>query len=198
MTADSNVTSLVNDASTIAFVEAGRRTTLTVAQDLVNGGELNLQDGAVGDRIVVGGDYVADGGRLSLDAHVIGTNDVSMGGSSEADRLVVAGDVVGGAPETLVFAAGGGDTIYVQASAADSITGEEAVLLVDVGGTSDGSAFTLGNRVVAGAYEYFLKQVDESWYLVSEFGDSGARAKRVPPAQPVPRVPPVPRVRRRG
>lgn len=131
-----------------------------------NGGTIDLTKGTSGptDVLTINGDYVGQGGRLRLDAIV------NEGGpNSTSDLLVTQTSSIGAGPTAI-------EVVYPAATGA--LTVDNGILLVDVAGQSAPSAFTLGNRVVGGAYEYLLFQggsaanggnaADGNWYLRSE------------------------------
>lgn len=74
--------------------------------------------------------------------------------SSATDRLVVTGDTAGTTK------------LYVNNFRGTGTTTVNGIEVISVGGQSDG-LFTLENRALAGAYEYFLHQDDGDWYLRS-------------------------------
>lgn len=96
--------------------------------------------------LTVNGDYTG-GGSIQLNTW-LGGND------SPSDRLIVGGNTSG---ET---------TLYVNNTGGPGEETTTGIQLVQVAGTSNG-AFVLGNRVVAGMYQYDLYQrtLDGGWYL---------------------------------
>ncbi|KFC11269.1 hypothetical protein GTGU_00434 [Trabulsiella guamensis ATCC 49490] len=74
--------------------------------------------------------------------------------SSATDRLIVTGDTAGTTK------------LYVNNFHGTGTTTVNGIEVISVGGQSDG-LFTLENRALAGAYEYFLHQDDGDWYLRS-------------------------------
>ncbi|WP_421566948.1 autotransporter outer membrane beta-barrel domain-containing protein [Stenotrophomonas sp. PD6] len=135
---------------------------------LTNAGVVNLASDHAGSTLTVAGNYVGNGGRL-----VLGT---ALGGDDSAtDRLVVQGDTAGNTRVSVVNMGGAG-------SATDN-----GIKVVEVGGASNGT-FALEGRVVAGAYEYALKQggkltpSDGNWYLRSEADDIVGPVLRPEPA----------------
>ncbi|RWR02345.1 hypothetical protein ED28_08165 [[Pantoea] beijingensis] len=99
--------------------------------------------------LTVEGDYLSNGGRLTM-------NTVLDGDDSASDKLIVSGDVKAGETRVTINNVGG--------RGAKTIEGIE---LVRVDGTSYGS-FTSSGRIVAGSYDYSLVKKNESWFLTSQ------------------------------
>ncbi|WP_272848560.1 autotransporter outer membrane beta-barrel domain-containing protein [Pantoea ananatis] len=123
---------------------------------LINRGSLvlNPTPTSAGNTLTVNGDYTGlPGSSVSLGS-VLGGDD------SLTDRLVVTGNTRGASTLFVTNENGGG---------AQTLDG---IQLISVGGRSD-AVFTLGNRVVAGAYDYSLRKGNVSgsdpagWYLTS-------------------------------
>ena len=115
---------------------------------------LNPTPTSAGNTLTVNGDYTGlPGSSVSLGS-VLGGDD------SLTDRLVVTGNTSGASTLFVTNENGGG---------AQTLDG---IQLISVGGRSD-AVFTLGNRVVAGAYDYSLRKGNVSgsdpagWYLTS-------------------------------
>ncbi|WP_347254714.1 autotransporter outer membrane beta-barrel domain-containing protein [Leminorella grimontii] len=128
--------------------------TFTVGGNLTNSGQVNLgsEGQSAGNRLVVNGNYHGDGGLLRINT-VLGND------ASETDKLVVTGNTSGSTDVVVNNVLGAG---------AQTVNGIE---VIHVDGQSDGQ-FTLKNRAVAGAYEYFLHKdgvsaADGNWYLRS-------------------------------
>ncbi|KLD64106.1 hypothetical protein Y882_08475 [Dyella japonica DSM 16301] len=159
----------------------GPDATFTIAGPLDNRGTVSMINGVAGDRLVVsGGAYVSDGGQLQVESVL---ND--GGASGQTDQLVA---------DAVVLGSGGPTRVNVQSVGAPPalLTTGDGIKVVDVGnaGTSAPGAFTLGNRVVTGPYEYQLFQGgvtnpgDGDWYL------RDVAPSPQPPAPPVPIVRP--------
>lgn len=97
--------------------------------------------------VTVNGDYTG-GGRLIINT----TLDDDM---SDTDKLIVNGNT-SGTTGLMVNNFGGNGELTTN-----------GIEVITVGGQSDG-VFTLQNRAVAGAYEYFLHKDSGNWYLRSE------------------------------
>lgn len=130
---------------------------------LVNNGAivLNPTDTSAGNTLTINGDYNGiAGSSVSLGA-------VLSGDDSLTDRLVITGNT------------SGSSTLYVANENGSGAQTLEGIQLIEVDGTS-GADFTLGNRVVAGAYDYSLSKGntsgsdDSGWYLTSYLAPQGA------------------------
>ncbi|WP_213958968.1 MULTISPECIES: autotransporter outer membrane beta-barrel domain-containing protein [unclassified Variovorax] len=105
--------------------------------------------------------------------------------NSPSDKLVINGGTATGSSAMRIAGTGGG-----------ALTTGDGLLVVDAanGGTTNAGAFTLGNRVAAGAYEYQLNRGGaanaNSWYLRTTLTAPPAP----PPAEPPPAPPPPPPV----
>ncbi|WP_233443255.1 MULTISPECIES: autotransporter outer membrane beta-barrel domain-containing protein [Enterobacter] len=115
---------------------------------------LNPTPASAGNTLTVNGDYIGlPGSSVSLGS-------VLAGDDSLTDRLVVNGNTRGASTLFVANENGGG---------AQTLDG---IQLIRVGGRSD-AVFSLGNRVVAGAYDYSLRKGNVSgtdpagWYLTS-------------------------------
>ena len=146
---------------------------LSVAGNLLNAGATTMQNSTPGDVLTVSGDYVGNGGILAVDT-VLG-DDVSA-----TDRLVINGNATGNTG-ILVMNAGGGGAQTTQ-----------GILVVQVDGTSESTAFTLANTapLEVGAFVYDLafsdpgNTADMNWYLRSTgvVGTTGSVYETVPTA----------------
>jgi outer membrane autotransporter protein len=134
-------------------------------------GLITLADGVAGDLLVItdeadgktkgAGVFKSNGGSLALDVVL------DDGSSKQSDVLILDKAELGtGATSVLISNAGGigGQT-----------TGD-GILVVNVRDTSDPGEFVLGNKPVAGAYQYDLvfqnqAKTDQNWYLQSSFFD---------------------------
>lgn len=124
--------------------------------NLADQGRVNFmppEDGGAFKTLTVDGNYDSNGGALYM-------NTVLADDDADTDKLIVKGNTSG---ETDLFVnnIGGGGVLTT-----------DGIEIIQVAGQSDGM-FTLKNRAVAGAYEYFLhkNKPDEengSWYLRSE------------------------------
>ena len=116
--------------------------------------------------------YLGAGGRIGLNTY-LGDD------SAPSDRLVIDGGSATGSSALAVANTTGGGALTVA----------DGILVVDTlnAAITSASAFTLGNRVAAGAYEYALfrggASNPENWYL---------RSTLIPPAPPPPGPPPPP------
>ena len=139
---------LVTEAGGAFQARSGTAATIDITGSVSNAGEMNFQDGAVGDIITVGGDY-GGGGALWLDADATGDS---------ADVLTISGDVVAGPT-----------TIFV----ADISTGGASrndILLVDVvGATAPGDFVLADGEVDLGGTAYELNLVGTQWVLQAAF-----------------------------
>lgn len=163
----------------------------TVRQDVANAG-LTAFTAPSGDptqlasfKTLTMQNYVGAGGTLGLNTH-LGTD------GSASDRLIINGGTASGGSALRISNAGG----------AGALTTGNGILVVDTinGGTTAGNAFGLGNRVVAGPYEYLLyrSSVDatntQAWYLRSTL-DCTLEPGAPQCQQPVPPDPPGPNYR---
>lgn len=123
---------------------------------LTNRGSLVLNPTltSAGNTLTVNGDYTGlPGSSVSLGSVLAGDNSLT-------DRLVVNGNTSGASTLFVTNENGGG---------AQTLDG---IQLISVGGRSD-AVFSLGNRVVAGTYDYSLRKGNVSgtdpagWYLTS-------------------------------
>lgn len=123
-----------------------------------NAGTASLVDGAVGDRLIVSGDFIGVAGAVAFDVFL-------DDGSAPADLLVIGGGTSG---TTLV-------TLNVLGGSGMATVGSGAAL-IDVSATGDTAAgdFKLaGGPLIAGIYAYDLVlDSDGIWYLRSHTLDS--------------------------
>ncbi|MGJ4857694.1 autotransporter outer membrane beta-barrel domain-containing protein [Labrys sp. La1] len=119
----------------------------------------NLKGGLAATTLTVAGDYVGNGGTLELNTYLASDN-------SPTDKLIVNGNVSG--TTTL--------NIHNTTSPAGpgAATTANGIEVIQVGGTSQAGAFSLGAAVAAGAYDYnlYLGGVgadagNQNWYLRS-------------------------------
>ncbi len=146
-------------------VEAGSTVTFDGIENLItpslsNAGEVNTQDGAVGDSLTLSGDF-SGGGTLSLDT-------VADDGSGGSDIFIIQGDASG--TTTINIANTGG--------AGGQTTGD-GILVVQVDGTSPADGFSMAPFIV-GEFEYSLVQVGSNWYLQSQNQNPALPAIAIP------------------
>ncbi|EDW4356212.1 autotransporter outer membrane beta-barrel domain-containing protein, partial [Salmonella enterica subsp. salamae] len=140
----------VSNSGTVRFGDL-----TTVNSDFTINGNLTNQGGIIssgttpGNKLVINGDYQGQDGELTLNTY-LGDD------SSPTDQMVVSGDV------------SGSTTLYINQAGGEGALTSQGIEVVDVGGTSTDNAFTLGNQVQIGAYEYRLYEDNESWYLRSQ------------------------------
>ncbi|WP_186420518.1 autotransporter outer membrane beta-barrel domain-containing protein [Bosea sp. CS1GBMeth4] len=147
------------DATSTFEATGGGTGVYSMSGQLANAGTINMRDGAAGDRLTVGGNYVSNGGRLLVDTF-LGAD------ASATDRLVIQG--------TSVLGSGATSLLVTNTTGGGAQTTSDGIKVVQVDGTSASGAFVLGNRVAAGAYEYLLyhngvgaNAGDGDWYLRS-------------------------------
>jgi hypothetical protein len=163
MTGSSNLTTLVNEASTVIFAApTGDPALLSSYKTLTNK------------------NYTGSGGAIRLNTF-LGTD------ASPAYRLVIHGGRATGSTSLVVMQTGG----------AGALTSGDGILVVNAvnGATTAPNAFSLGNRVGAGAYEYRLfyggravsggNPSNQNWYLRSAV-DLTPEPPVVPPGLPAP------------
>ncbi len=115
----------------------------TIVHSVYNHGIIDMQDGLAGDILSVGGNLIG-GGLIKLDADY---------GNSQADTLVVLGDVTDG-PMSLHFQ----NTTIGDVSLND-------VLVAQIDGAVNPDGFVLSGPAIAGAYNFDLNQVGQDWFL---------------------------------
>jgi len=128
----------------------------TINASLTNRGSLvlNPTPTSAGNTLTVNGDYTG------LSGSSVSFGSVLTGDDSLTDRLVVSGNTSGASTLFVTNENGGGGQTL------------DGIQLISVGGRSD-AVFSLGNRVVAGAYDYSLRKGNVSgtepagWYLTS-------------------------------
>jgi len=147
---------------------------------VTNSGIISLSRENPGTVLTINGDYVGDGGLLSLGAR-LGDD------SALTDRVVISGST-SGSSEVAVTNLGG--------SGAATLNGIE---IISVAGDSKGD-FTQQGRIVAGAWEYTLArgmgQNNANWYLSSTAEvvppEGGEEPGPKPAPEPVPNPDPEP------
>lgn len=128
---------------------------VTLAGNVANSGNIILNNSATsaGNTLTINGDYVGNDGTLSL-----GT--VLGGDSSLTDKLVITGNATGTTYVAVSNENGSGDLLH------------EGINIIETG-SSMPNAFVQRGRIVAGSYEYYVKQGTVSgenlnnWYLTS-------------------------------
>ena len=183
--ASSTVTST---AGVVRPFSSGQLATLT------NAGTLDLTPGnSTSDTLTVNGNYAGNNARLLVQS-VLGDD------SSPSDKLVVSQGAISGTTQINVTNLGG-------LGAATQLNGIEVVQAVN-GAVSSDTAFSQGNSLSIGAYEYYLFKggatagSENSWFLRSTVLSQPIAALAVPepapvtpapvtPAEPVPPVTPV-------
>ncbi|QFP65854.1 autotransporter outer membrane beta-barrel domain-containing protein [Brucella anthropi] len=153
-------------ASTSTFVGTGDGAGVySFSGDVTNAGTITTVDDAVGDVVIVGGNYNGNGGQMLFD--------VALGDdSSKTDMIIVNGDT------------SGTTNVGVNNVGGTGAKTNEGIRIIEVNGASNGSFsligdYTVGGKqaVVAGAYAYQLYQggtstpTDGNWYLRSQLTD---------------------------
>lgn len=149
--------------STSTFVGTGGGTGVySFSGDAANAGTITTVDDAVGDVIIIGGNYNGNGGQMLFD--------VALGDdNSKTDMVIVNGDT------------SGTTNVGVNNFGGTGAQTSEGIRIIEVNGASSGSFsligdYMIGDRqaVVAGAYAYQLYQGgastpnDGNWYLRSQ------------------------------
>jgi outer membrane autotransporter protein len=163
---------------TLAPFSSGQNATLSNAGliDLTRSGELTT------DRLYVVGNYLGNGGRMALQSELAGDD-------APSDRMVVSQGTLAGSTSLRVSNIGGQGAL----TSANGIQVVEA----NQGATSSNGAFTLGNDLSVGAYQYYLFKggvtagSENSWYLRSSVAAPVAVAAVATPPEVPPEVPPV-------
>ncbi|TCQ71315.1 outer membrane autotransporter protein [Ochrobactrum sp. BH3] len=149
--------------STSTFIGTGDGSGVySFSGDVTNAGTITTVDDAVGDIIIIGGNYTGDGGQMLFDV-VLGDD------SSKTDMVVINGDT------------SGTTNVGVNNVGGTGAQTNEGIRIVEVNGASNGSFSLLGDysvggkqAVVAGAYAYQLYKggtstpSDGNWYLRSQ------------------------------
>ncbi|WP_326490559.1 autotransporter outer membrane beta-barrel domain-containing protein [Citrobacter portucalensis] len=140
----------VNNVGLLSF---GDRTTpdsqFIVNGNVTNQGVIRSSSTTPGNALIINGDYTGNGGQLSLNASLGDDN-------SPTDQLIVSGNV------------NGSTTLYINNVDGVGAYTDQGIEIVDVGGVSSDNAFSLGNQIQIGLYEYRLYEDNESWYLRSK------------------------------
>ena len=140
----------VNNLGLLSFGDS----TTPESQFIVNGnvtnqGVIRSSGSTPGNALIINGDYTGNGGQLSLNASLGDDN-------SPTDQLIVSGNV------------NGSTTLYINNVDGVGAYTDQGIEIVDVGGVSSDNAFSLGNQIQIGLYEYRLYEDNESWYLRSK------------------------------
>lgn len=140
----------VNNVGLLSF---GDRTTpdsqFIVNGNVTNQGVIRSSSTTPGNALIINGDYTGNGGQLILNASLGDDN-------SPTDQLIVSGNV------------NGSTTLYINNVDGVGAYTDQGIEIVDVGGVSSDNAFSLGNQIQIGLYEYRLYEDNESWYLRSK------------------------------
>lgn len=149
VTGDINNSGTVMAYNALTGEESEAAGTTTLQGNMSNSGSLVLGGGQTGNTYVITGDYTGDNGTVVINSELGGDDSLT-------DKLVIQGNSYGQSSLTVNNIGGMG---------AETLQGME---VISVDGTSAGQ-FSLGNRAVAGAYEYnlFQNENDGSWYLSS-------------------------------
>lgn len=145
----------------------------TINGALQNAGlaQVGAVSGTPGNTLTVNSYVGAPGSRVALNT-VLGAD------NSPSDKLVINGGSASGASTLQITNAGGGG----------ALTTGDGIVVVDAanGATTAGSAFALGARAAAGAYEYLLVRGGttngESWFLRTTLPPTAPGAAAPPPA----------------
>lgn len=117
--------------------------------DVYNSGKIAMShEGETGNTLTINGNYTGDNGNLYFNTQ-LGDD------SSPTDKLVISGDT------------SGNTTVYVANVNGKGAQTKNGIEVIDVGGQSEG-AFTQGNQVQIGLYEYRLYEDEGDWYLRSQ------------------------------
>lgn len=178
------------DGSSALLVGTGSVDPFTAGQrvNVINSGTLDMTTGSstASDTLTINGNYNGNGGRLALQT-VLGAD------NSASDKLVVSNGTLQGNTQLLVTNLGG-------AGAATLQDGIQVVQALN-GASGTGTAFTLGNTVTAGAFDYYLFKggvttgTEQNYYLrstvpVTPLPEPGEPVTPLP--EPVVETPPLP------
>ena len=144
------VNSNVDNAGTLRFGDnTAAQSSFIINGNVTNKGSIASSGTTPGNTLTINGNYTGNGGNLTLNTY-LGDD------SSPTDELIVAGDV------------DGKTTLYINQAGGEGAFTDQGIEIVNVGGTSTDDAFSLGNRVLIGPYEYRLYEDNENWYLRSQ------------------------------
>ncbi|MEP8233733.1 autotransporter outer membrane beta-barrel domain-containing protein [Citrobacter freundii] len=140
----------VDNAGTLRFGDnTAAQSGFIINGNVTNKGSIASSGTTPGNTLTINGNYTGTGGNLTLNT-CLGDD------SSPTDELIVAGDV------------DGKTTLYINQAGGEGAFTDQGIEIVNVGGTSTDDAFSLGNRVLIGPYEYRLYEDNENWYLRSQ------------------------------
>jgi hypothetical protein len=118
--------------------------TITGQTGFTNSGTLDLQDGAIGDRLTIASNFVGSGAsNLLIDVN-----------SSVADVLVISG-------------AASGSTVVNINLLSDVVINSGGILVVDTGTSASASTFTLGSTVGTPLIDLSLRRIGQDFFLVA-------------------------------
>ncbi|KFC95468.1 autotransporter outer membrane beta-barrel domain-containing protein [Leminorella grimontii] len=150
-TGATSVNAALGDDSTLNLALENRAqwtmTSSSSLSNLTNGGSIVSGGATPGSTLSVSGDYVGNGGTLTLNTQLDGDDSLT-------DRLVVNGNT------------SGTTTLMVNNVGGQGALTTNGIEVVNVSGSSDGE-FTQGNRLQAGLFEYRLYKDGANWYLRS-------------------------------
>ncbi|EPQ6906921.1 autotransporter outer membrane beta-barrel domain-containing protein [Citrobacter freundii] len=140
----------VDNAGTLRFGDnTAAQSGFIINGNVTNTGSIASSGTTPGNTLTINGNYTGTGGNLTLNTY-LGDD------SSPTDELIVSGDV------------DGKTTLYINQAGGEGAFTDQGIEIVNVGGTSTDDAFSLGNRVLIGPYEYRLYEDNENWYLRSQ------------------------------
>lgn len=177
---NSGISGNVINTGTLSLADASRLSA-SVTGNLSNSGGILLNPTATsaGNTLTVNGDYTGlPGSTLSLGSVLADDNSLT-------DRLIVTGNT------------SGSSTLFVENENGAGAATLDGIQLISIGGDS-GATFRLGNRVVAGAYDYSLRKGNASgtdtsgWYLTSLYNTPEPAPEPVPVPVPTPAPPSTP------
>lgn len=172
---------LVGTGSVDPFT-AGQRVNVTNSGII----DMTTASSTANDTLTINGNYTGNGGRLALQT-VLGAD------NSASDKLVVSSGTLQGNTRLLVSNLGGAGAATVQ----DGIQVVQALN----GANGPGNAFTLGNTVTAGAFDYYLFKggvtagTEQNYYLRSTIPVTPLPEPEgpvTPLPEPVAQTPPLP------
>lgn len=147
---DGTINGNISNDGTLSFGDpAATNSDFTINGNLANPGAITSSGTTPGNSLIINGDYTGYDGKITLNTY-LGDD------SSPTDQIVVSGD------------ANGSTTLYINQAGGEGALTDQGIEVVDVGGMSSDDAFTLGNQVQIGLYEYRLYEDNESWYLRSQ------------------------------
>lgn len=136
----------IDEGSELSF--SSNSFTIAGGKGLSNRGTLNLRGAAPGRLLTIEGDYEASNNSSILVNAQLG------GDYTPIDKLLVKGNTSG---KSKIFIANVGGTGGATSN---------GINVIEVRGNSE-ATFTLGNKVEAGNYEYFLFKSGKNWFLES-------------------------------